>query len=70
MQLEAGSKLGQYEIPVSLTRDDVVNLKLWVVQDAREAAAAAAEAAERAALEGEEGAEGQPVESEEPPVEA
>jgi large subunit ribosomal protein L9 len=49
VRFEPIRELGEYEIPVSLTRDHVVNVKLWVVLDAREAAAAAAEAAERAA---------------------
>lgn len=48
VRFEPFRELGEYEIPVNLTRDHVVNVKLWVVQDAREAAAAAAEAAEQA----------------------
>ena len=51
VRFEPIRELGEYEIPISLTRDHVVNVKLWVVLDAREAAAAAAEAAERAVHE-------------------
>ncbi|MFV1958103.1 MAG: 50S ribosomal protein L9 [Planctomycetota bacterium] len=47
-------ELGEYEIPVSLTTEHVVAVKLWVVQDAREAAAAAADAARRLVEEGRE----------------
>jgi large subunit ribosomal protein L9 len=49
VRFEPIRELGEYEIPVALSREHVVNVKLWVVLDAREAAAAAAEAAERAA---------------------
>jgi len=59
VRFEPIRELGQYEIPVHLSREHVVNVKLWVVLDAREAAAAAAEAAERAAEESER-AEGAP----------
>ena len=55
IRFEPIRELGEYEIPVALTRDHVVNVKLWVVLDAREAAAAAAEAEERAAFEAEAG---------------
>ena len=48
VRFEPFRELGEYEIPVSLTREHVVNVKMWVVQDAREAAAAAAEAADQA----------------------
>ena len=59
VRFEPFRELGEYEIPVSLTREHVVNVKMWVVQDAREAAAAAAEAAEMA----EAGAEPAPAET-------
>ena len=51
VRFEPFRELGEYEIPVNLTREHVVNVKLWVVQDAREAAAAALEAAEQAEAE-------------------
>jgi large subunit ribosomal protein L9 len=51
IRFEPIRELGEYEIPVSLTRERVVPVKLWVVRDAREAAADAAEAAKRAAAE-------------------
>ena len=51
VRFEPIRELGEYEIPINLTREHVANVKLWVVLDAREAAAAAAEAAERAAHE-------------------
>lgn len=57
IRFEPFRELGDYEIPVSLTREHVVNMKVWVVQDAREAAAEAAEAAERATREAREAAE-------------
>ncbi len=57
IRFEPFRELGEYEIPVSLTREHVVNMKVWVVQDAREAAAEAAEAAERATREAREAAE-------------
>jgi len=49
VRFEPVRELGEYEIPVALSRDHVVPVKLWVVLDARETAARAAEAAERAA---------------------
>ena len=55
VRFEPIRELGEYEIPVNLTRDHVVNVKLWIVLDAREAAALAAEAAERATQEATEG---------------
>lgn len=55
IRFEPIRELGEYEIPINLTREHAVNVKLWVVLDAREAAAAAAEAAERAAQEAREG---------------
>ena len=64
VRFEPFRELGEYEIPVSLTREHVVNVKMWVVQDAREAAAAAAEAAEMA----EAGAEPAPAETDEDSV--
>lgn len=48
VRFEPVREVGQYEIPVSLTREHVVNVKLWVVQDALAAAAEAAEMAARA----------------------
>lgn len=47
VRFEPYRELGQYEVPVNLTRDHVVHVQVRVVQDAREAAAEAAEAAER-----------------------
>jgi large subunit ribosomal protein L9 len=41
-------ELGEYEVPIHLTREHVVPIKLWVVQDAIEAA----DQAERAAAQG------------------
>lgn len=52
VRFEPFRELGDYEIPLSLTRDHVVNVKVWVVQDAREAAAAAADAADQAQADG------------------
>lgn len=65
VRFEAVRELGEYEAPIALTRDHVVSVKVWVVQDAREAADLAAEqalAAEQGLLEAEptEGAEATP----------
>ncbi len=49
IRFEPVRELGEYEAPIALTREHVVTVKVWVVQDAREAAFMAAEAAERAA---------------------
>ena len=38
--------MGEYEAPIALTHEHIVNVKVWVVQDAREAAEMAAERAE------------------------
>jgi large subunit ribosomal protein L9 len=51
IRFEPVRELGEYEIQVHLSREHVVPVKLWVVQDAREAAEQAADAAERAAQE-------------------
>lgn len=64
IRFEPFRELGQYEVPIALTRDHVVNTKLWVVQDrataaAEAAEAAAAEAAAEAAAD--EGGEAPPV---------
>jgi large subunit ribosomal protein L9 len=49
VRLEPVRELGEYEVPIHLGRDQVVQVRVWVVQDAREAAAEAADAAEAAA---------------------
>ncbi len=62
IRFEHVRELGEYEAPVVLARDTVVNVKVWVVQDAREAADMAAEMAAAPA----ESPEGVAVEGEEP----
>jgi large subunit ribosomal protein L9 len=41
VRFEAVRELGEYEVPILLARDHTVGVKLWVVQDAEEAAAQA-----------------------------
>lgn len=48
VRFEPVRELGEYPVPVHLTADHVVEVKLWVVQDARDAHAMAAEAADAA----------------------
>ncbi|MHC4934293.1 MAG: 50S ribosomal protein L9 [Planctomycetota bacterium] len=66
IRFEPIRELGEYEVPVQLTREHAVNVRLWVVQDAREAAAAAAEAAKRAEEEEAQAAAGEATPAEEP----
>jgi len=51
IRFEPVRELGEYEVPLNLTREHVVDLKLWVVQDAANAAAERAERLEREAAE-------------------
>ena len=65
VRFETVRELGEYEAPIALSREHVVDVKVWVVQDAREAADLAAEqalAAEQGATlpEGEPAPEGLP----------
>jgi len=46
IRFEPVRELGEYEAPIALKHDHIVNVKVWVVQDAREAAEMAAERAE------------------------